>query len=165
MPDFFEMLHRPHQAAAGIGAIFLRYTEPVSLHLAAVVVFKNLRQEQAHCVSAKIGGQVTDSKSLVVIFFPHADIRLRAVELAAIERIRGEKLHAGIIRLRQHREGRRRQDHIASRDARNIDVGGPLALLLPQMHPVLEGVRLLRVHSQTFFERDFSNIVLPEFLE
>ena len=157
-----EVVHRRAQPGAQRRAVLPAPAEGEHLEAAAVVQFEQFGGEQAHRMHAEVARKV-----------PHADAagaRRPAAVIRHVDGLRhplvnealgGHQLQRRVVGGAEHRQRRCAHHELVHRHFADRLVLRPLALLLPQVHVMLDHVRLVGLLAQAAAQERLGFVVAP----
>ena len=153
------MLERGFQPFAVSGAVFDAGAKGIDLDPLAVMLFKQVSQQQADRMGAEIARQIADAQALMLVVAPCGQVTASLLQLALEQGMRGQQLQCRVILRVQHGQGRGGHDHGVGADAAKRLVHRPDALAMPQLDPMLQRAGLLGVEFQAAAQRGFGQRV------
>lgn len=146
--DTLEMIHRADDSLANRGTVLARPAIAVDLEFASIVQLEELRRQHRHGVQAEVRRQVGNAQPLVLVDLGRRHGLDARIELLLDVVARGGPLRVRIVREAQQCKRRSRLAHRLGLDAGNRFIDRPHALLGAQEDPMVQHVRLIRLHLQ-----------------
>ena len=145
-------------------AILATPAEAINLEARTVEQLEQFNSQQRNGMQAKVRREEANAHSLMLVARARRQLRHPLIDPLTDEALRGGKLQTRVIRGRKHSQRRGGLEHGAQRQASDLGESGPLALLLAQVHPVLNHLGLFRVGLQAGQQLELGLIELADFL-